>query len=88
MKLRELFDDFEQQGWPDPGHRPDREVAEQDLFEAIQEQFSEDELEIVSLWLDGTSWEDIGQEFRIHRRRRANAGSTSRPWRVRKKMNG
>jgi DNA-directed RNA polymerase specialized sigma24 family protein len=60
VKLRELFDDFEQGGWIDAGPCPDDEVAQQDLIEAIQEQFSEEELGILTQWLDGRSWESIG----------------------------
>ena len=46
-----------------PGLRPDQEVAEQDLIEAIQEQFSEEELEILTLWLDDMPWAAIGQKL-------------------------
>ena len=51
----------------DSGPRPDQEVADQDLVEAIQEQFSEDELEILTLWLDEMPWADIGAETRVLR---------------------
>ncbi len=63
VRLRELIDDFEQGGWMDSGPRPDQEVAEQDLIEAIQEQFSEEELELLTLWLDDTPWAAIGQKL-------------------------
>ena len=45
------------------GPRPDQEVADQDLIEAIQEQFSEEELELLTLWLDETPWTAIGQKL-------------------------
>ena len=60
VKVRELVDDFEQGGWMDSGPRPDQEVAEQDLIEAIQEQFSEEELELLTMWLDEVPWTEIG----------------------------
>ncbi len=63
VKLRELIDDFEQAGWMDSGLRPDQKVAEQDLIEAIQAQFSEEELELLTLWLDDTPWATIGQKL-------------------------
>jgi RNA polymerase sigma factor (sigma-70 family) len=63
VRLRDLIDDFEQRGWMDSGPRPDQEVADQDLIEAIQEQFSEEELEVLTLWLDKTPWESIGEKL-------------------------
>jgi len=63
VKFRELIDDFERVGWVDSGPRPDQEVAEQDLIEAIQEQFSEEELDLLTLWLDDTLWAAIGQKL-------------------------
>jgi len=62
VRLRELFDDFEQQGWVDSNASPHQEVDLQDLIEAIQGQFSGEELEILTPWLDGESWEMIGQK--------------------------
>jgi DNA-directed RNA polymerase specialized sigma24 family protein len=62
VKLREFFSDFEQQIWIDSGSGPDREVDSQDVVEAIQEQFSGEELELLTPWLDGESWEIIGQK--------------------------
>ena len=43
--------------------RPDQEVDLLDLIEAIQEQFSGEELELLTPWLDGESWEMIGQKI-------------------------
>jgi DNA-directed RNA polymerase specialized sigma24 family protein len=63
VKLREFIDDFEQAGWMDSGPRPDRKIAEQDWIEAIQEQFTEAELELLTLWLDDTPWSKIGQKL-------------------------
>jgi RNA polymerase sigma factor (sigma-70 family) len=63
VRLRELIDDFEQQGWLDSTPGPDQKVADQDLIEAIQEHFSEEELEVLTMWLDGTPWADIGQKL-------------------------
>jgi RNA polymerase sigma factor (sigma-70 family) len=60
VKLRELLNDFEQQGWVDSGPQPDEEVAQQDLIRAIQEEFSAEELDILTQSLDGTPWEAIG----------------------------
>jgi DNA-directed RNA polymerase specialized sigma24 family protein len=62
VKLRELCDDFEQQGWIDSSPRPDREVDLQDLIEAIQEQFSGEEIELLTPWLDGESWATVAQK--------------------------
>jgi DNA-directed RNA polymerase specialized sigma24 family protein len=63
VRLRELIDDFERGGWMDSGPPPDRQVADQDLIEAIQEQFTEQELELLTLWLDDTPWVSIGEKF-------------------------
>jgi DNA-directed RNA polymerase specialized sigma24 family protein len=62
VRLRELIHEFEQGGWIDPAPRPDEEVADQELIEVIQDQFSEDELELLALWLDDAPWADIGQK--------------------------
>ncbi len=63
VRLRELIEDFEQAGWIHPGPAPENEVADQDLVEAIQEQFSEEELEILTMWLDDVPWTEIGQKL-------------------------
>ena len=63
VRLRELIDDFDLAAWKAPGLRPDQEVAQNDLIEAIQEQFSEEELEILTLRLDDTPWVAIGQKL-------------------------
>ena len=55
VRLRELFDDFEQQGWIDSRPLPDHQADLQDLIEHIQAQFSAEELEILTAWLDGES---------------------------------
>jgi DNA-directed RNA polymerase specialized sigma24 family protein len=60
VKLRELLNDFEQQRWVDSGPQPDEEVAQQDWIRAIQEEFSAEELDILTQSLDGASWEAIG----------------------------
>jgi len=63
VKLRELFGDFEHAEWPDSAPRPDQQVADSDLVESIQEQFSEEELELVTMWLDELSWAAIGEKL-------------------------
>jgi RNA polymerase sigma factor (sigma-70 family) len=63
VKLRELIAEFEQGGWVDSAPRPDEEVADQELIEVIQEQFSEDEREMLTLWLDGAPWAEIGRNI-------------------------
>jgi RNA polymerase sigma factor (sigma-70 family) len=63
VRRRQLIDDFEQAGWIDSAPRPDQEVAEQDLLDAIQAQFTEEELELVTLWLDDTPLAEIGQRI-------------------------
>jgi RNA polymerase sigma factor (sigma-70 family) len=63
VQLRQVIDDFEQQGWLDSNPGPDQEVADQDLIEAVQEQLSEEELEIFTLRLDDVSWASIGQKL-------------------------
>ena len=49
VRRRQLVEDFEQAGWIDSAPCPDQEVAEQNLLDAIQERFSEEELELVTL---------------------------------------
>jgi DNA-directed RNA polymerase specialized sigma24 family protein len=61
VRLRELLDEFEEGGWTDDGPSPDHDVSQRDLIEAIQDQFSEEELRMLTLWLDDTPWADIGQ---------------------------
>jgi DNA-directed RNA polymerase specialized sigma24 family protein len=61
VRLRELIPDFEQDEWAGSYPPPDGEVAHRELIERIQEQFSEDELELLTLWLDGVPWHDIGR---------------------------
>jgi DNA-directed RNA polymerase specialized sigma24 family protein len=63
VKLRELMDEFEQGGWIDPAAGPGCQVDDQDLIEAIQGQFTEEELKILTIWLDGRAWADIGREL-------------------------
>ncbi len=63
VRRRQLVEDFEQAGWIDSAPRPDQEVAEQNLLDAIQERFSEEELELVTLWLDDIPLADIGQRI-------------------------
>ena len=63
VRYRELLADFDQEAWMDSGPGPDQEIAEQDLIEAIQAQFSEAELELLTLWLDDTPWAAIGQKL-------------------------
>jgi DNA-directed RNA polymerase specialized sigma24 family protein len=61
VRLRELIPNFEQDGWVDSDPPPDGEVADRELIELIQEQFSDRELDLLTLWLDGISWADIGR---------------------------
>jgi RNA polymerase sigma factor (sigma-70 family) len=63
VRLRELIDDFQHGGWVSTGRGPDEKVADQDLIEAIQAQFSDEELEILTLWLDDVPWAEIGQKL-------------------------
>jgi RNA polymerase sigma factor (sigma-70 family) len=63
VKLRGLTDDFEEQGWLDSAPGPDRQVADQDLIEAIQEQFTAGELQIITMRLDDMSWADIAEKL-------------------------
>jgi RNA polymerase sigma factor (sigma-70 family) len=63
VRLRELFDDFEQGGWVDSSPHPDQGMDQNDLIEAIREQFSEQEQELLTLWLDDTPWAAIGQKL-------------------------
>jgi DNA-directed RNA polymerase specialized sigma24 family protein len=63
VKLRKLIGDFEQAGWLDPAPSPDENVADRYLIGVIQEQFSEAELEVFTLWLDETPWAAIGQKL-------------------------
>jgi RNA polymerase sigma factor (sigma-70 family) len=63
VRLRELITEFEKGGWVDSAPRPDEEVADQELIEVIQEQFSEDEREMLTLWLDGAPWAEIGRNI-------------------------
>jgi DNA-directed RNA polymerase specialized sigma24 family protein len=62
VRLRELLDDFEEQEWTDHSPGPHEEVDLHDLIEAIQDQFSGEELEILTPWLGGESWESIGHK--------------------------
>ncbi len=63
VRLRELMEDFEQGAWVQPGPGPEAEVAERDLVAAIQERFAEDELEILTMWLDEVPWAEIGRKL-------------------------
>jgi DNA-directed RNA polymerase specialized sigma24 family protein len=63
VMLRELVDDSERNGWMDAGPLPDQEVADQDLVEVVQQQFSEEELEILTMWLDEVPWAEIGRKL-------------------------
>jgi RNA polymerase sigma factor (sigma-70 family) len=63
VKLRALIDDFEREGWLDPAPRPEQEVSDQDLIESIHEQFSEEELEILTLRLDDVPWAEVGRKL-------------------------
>ncbi len=60
VRLRTLFDDFEREGWPDSAPAPEQGVTDQDLVEAILRGFTDVELEILTMWLDGATWADIG----------------------------
>jgi RNA polymerase sigma factor (sigma-70 family) len=62
VRLRDLLDDEEQDQWIDRGAPPELNVIQQDLIGAIQSQFTEDELEILTLWLDGEPWKRIAEE--------------------------
>ena len=63
VTLRGLIDDFEGQDWLDSSPGPDQEVAVQDLIEAIQDQFTEEELEILTRRLDDAPWAEIAQKL-------------------------
>ena len=63
VKLRELIDDFEKAGWIDSAPSTGQEVADHDLVEAILDQFSEDELEVITMHLDGATWADIARKL-------------------------
>jgi DNA-directed RNA polymerase specialized sigma24 family protein len=63
VKLRELIDDFEQGEWMAAGPGPVQAIDDRDLIEAVQDQFSEEELELLTLWLDDTSWAKIGEKI-------------------------
>jgi RNA polymerase sigma factor (sigma-70 family) len=63
VKLRKLMDDFAQEAWEDSAPAPDEQVARRDLIDAIQDQLAEDELEILTLWLDDESWAEIGRKL-------------------------
>ena len=56
VRLRALISEIEEQGLSDGRPLPDEQVADQDLIEAIQEEFSEEELQILTLWLDDLKW--------------------------------
>jgi DNA-directed RNA polymerase specialized sigma24 family protein len=62
VKLRKLIGDFALGAWQDSAPAPDEEVARRDLIDAIEDQFSEGELEMLALWLDDESWAEIGQK--------------------------
>jgi RNA polymerase sigma factor (sigma-70 family) len=62
VRLRDLLDDEEQDQWIDRGAPPELNVIQQDLIGAIQSQFTEEELEILTLWLDGEPWKRIAEE--------------------------
>ena len=63
VRFRELFDDFEREVRVESGPGPEHQVAEQDLIEAIQDQFTGEELEILTLRLDETPWAAIGTKL-------------------------
>jgi RNA polymerase sigma factor (sigma-70 family) len=63
VKLRGLIDDFDAQDWSDSAPGPEKEVDAQDLADAIQGQFNEDELEIFTLRLDEAPWAEIAEKL-------------------------
>jgi RNA polymerase sigma factor (sigma-70 family) len=63
VRLRQLVDETAEQGWLDDARTPDKVVADRDLIEAIQEQFSQEELEILTMRLDDMSWSEIGEKL-------------------------
>ena len=62
VKLRKLLDEYAQEAWQDEC-RPRTRRSRRDLIDAILDQFSEDELEILTMWLDDESWAEIGQKI-------------------------
>ena len=87
VKLRKLFDEFDGEAWVDGNRPPDEVVGERELADVIRSQFTDDELEILTLWLDDRTWVQIAavlggtaDSLRV-RLRRAIA-------RIRQKMNG
>jgi RNA polymerase sigma factor (sigma-70 family) len=62
VRLRELLDDFEKEGWIDRRAHPEQE-GRLDLIDAIQERFSGHELDILLRRLDGHTWEQIADQF-------------------------
>jgi RNA polymerase sigma factor (sigma-70 family) len=63
VRLRHLIHESEPGGWIDSAPPPDEEVADRELIEMIQEQFSADELELLTHWLDDIPWSDIGRKI-------------------------
>ena len=61
--LAALISEIEEQGLSDGRPLPDEQVADQDLIEAIQEEFSEEELQILTLWLDDLKRAQIGERL-------------------------
>jgi RNA polymerase sigma factor (sigma-70 family) len=63
VRLRQLVDETAEEGWLDDAPTPDKAVADRDLIEAIQEQFSQEELELLTMRLDDMSWSEIGEKL-------------------------
>jgi RNA polymerase sigma factor (sigma-70 family) len=63
VRLRALISEIEELDLSDDRPPPDEEVADRELIEAIQEEFSEEELQILTLWLDDLKWAQIGERL-------------------------
>jgi RNA polymerase sigma factor (sigma-70 family) len=63
VRLRSLVDDFEAQKLLDSAPGPDHGVDARDLVDAIQVEFTEDELEILTLRLDEAPWADVAKRL-------------------------
>jgi len=63
VRLRKLLEECVEEGWIDPGPGPEEEVVRQEFIEAIQQHFTENELEILTFRLDDTPWEQVAEKL-------------------------
>ena len=63
VRLRALISEIEEHDLSDGRPLPDEQVADLDLIDAIQEELSEEELQILTLWLDDLKWAQIGERL-------------------------